>query len=186
MKSNLAVSRRAVVAGLAAVPVAAALPGPGRAADIAGFAPEPWFADTTGDLRMDMKSASDAGKVLALIWEQHGCHYCAEMHQVALKQPDLIALGKQRFHVLQMDIWGARMFTDFDGARVSEAKLARDLGVRGTPSTVFYDETGDLVFRMPGYASPEIFYLVYEYVAEEGYQDASLQDWAKRKYGAKN
>ncbi len=185
MKANSNVSRRSVVAGLAAVPVAAALPGPAGAANIAGFPPEPWFAATTGDLRVDMKAAGDANKVLALIWEQHGCHYCEEMHNVALKMPELIALGKKRFHVLQMDLWGERQFIDFGGEKVSESKLARDMGVRGTPSTVFYDETGDLVFRMPGYASPEIFFLVYQYVDEEGYQEASLQDWAKLKYGAK-
>jgi thioredoxin-related protein len=151
---------------------------------IAGMEPEPWFAETTGDLRKDLKAASDTNKVLALIWEQHGCEYCHQMHDVALKQPELIALGKKRFHVLQMDLWGDREFIDFDGEKLSEAKIARGLAVRGTPSTVFYDETGDLVFRMPGYASPEIFFLVYQYVDEEGYQSASLQEWAKLKYGA--
>jgi thioredoxin-related protein len=152
---------------------------------VAGMQQEPWFKQTTFDLRKDLQAASDADKVLALIWEQQGCEYCEQMHEVALKQPELIALGKKRFHVLQMDLWGERQFIDFDGEKVSEAKLARSLAVRGTPTTVFYDETGDQVFRMPGFASPEIFYLVYEYVAEEGYQDVTLQNWAKLKYGAK-
>lgn len=152
---------------------------------IAGFAPEPWFAESTGDLRQDLKAASDSHKVLALIWEQHACHYCKDMHEVALKQPELIALGTKRFHVLQMDLWGKRQLVDFDGEMVRESALARSLGVRGTPTTLFYDESGDLVFRMPGYAAPEIFYLVYEYVAEEGYQEVSLEKWAELKYGKK-
>lgn len=177
-------TRRQLLSGIGASALIAAAPAArAQLKPVAGMDPEPWFTETSFDLRKDRSAASDAGKVLTLIWEQQGCEYCRLMHEVALKQPELIALGKKRFSVVQMDLWGEREFIDLDGEKMTEARLARKLAVRGTPSTLFFDAAGDEVFRMPGYAAPEIFYLVYEYVAEEGYQEASLQKWAKRKYG---
>ncbi len=176
-------SRRAVLAAMGAVGLGLALPGSGRAGGVNGFTTEPWFADTSFDFRKDLAAANKAKKTLVLLWEQKGCEYCRHMHAVAMQHPDLIDLGINHFHLVQMDMFGARKFSDFNGEVVDEAKLARRLAVRGTPTTIFYDAAAKEVFRMPGYASPEVFFLIYQYVAEKGYLTGKLEDWASKKYG---
>lgn len=184
MRKIYRVSRREVVAALGAAALASALPMPSRAAlGVPGFQTQPWFAETTFDLGKDLAAAKAAGKTLVLLWEQKGCAYCREMHAQAFQQHELIDLGIQQFHVVQMDMHGERKFTGFDGAATDETKLARRLKVLGTPTTLFYDAAGNEVFRMPGYAEPTIFFLIYQYVAEKGYLTAKLEDWAAKKYG---
>ena len=64
---------------------------------VAGFEPEPWFIESSGDLATDAAEAGADGKYLALLWEQRGCHYCEELHRVNFRDADVIALGKNIF-----------------------------------------------------------------------------------------
>jgi thioredoxin-related protein len=182
MADRRSLSRRTLLLMSAALGAGCLLPSHGRAAPVAGFATQPWFAETSFDLAHDLDAASKAGKRLVLLWEQKGCEYCRAMHELAMPQADLIEIAKPQFHVIQMDMRGTRAFKDFAGAAAKESDLARGFFVRGTPTTQVFDEAGKEVFRMPGYASPEIFFLVYQYVAERGYLSAKLEDWAAKKY----
>lgn len=177
------VGRRRFLAGIGTFGMAALLPAVGHAArvPVAGFAPEPWFAETTFDLAKDLVAANAAGKTLALLWEQKGCRYCREMHKVNFQEPEIVAFGKKHFHIVQMDLWGDRDFIDFDGVKRKESKIAAGRSVRGTPVTLFFGKAGDEVFRMPGYAKPPLFLAVYRYVVEKGYELSSLRDWIKAR-----
>jgi len=172
--------RRAVLTGLGALGLSSVFPSTTDAA-IAGFDPEPWFAKTTGDLSKDMAAAVSGGKFLALLWEQHGCHYCEELHSVNFQAPEIVALGKKHFHTIQMDLWGDREFIDFDGEKRVEKDVAKGRIVRATPVMLFFDDSGDEVFRMPGYAPPPLFLAVYQYVVEKGYQADSFRAWVGKR-----
>jgi len=143
------------------------------------FQRQPWFADTTFDLRQDLEAANAADKILALIWEQRGCHFCEQMHNEVFQREDIVELISKNFHVIQMDMHGKRRFIDFLGDDLEERELARHMLVRGSPTTVFLDEIGDEVFRMPGFGEAPVFKAVYRYVKEAGYEVATIQEWVK-------
>lgn len=176
-------SRRDVIQILAAAGAVGfvGIPATKAMGKVAGFSPEPWFASSTGDLSKDLAAAAGAGKYLALLWEQKGCHYCGELHAVNFKTPEIIDLGKKHFHTLQMDLWGARKFKDFDGEEKSEAAIAKSKFVRATPVILFYDSKGTEVFRMPGYAPPPLQHAVYVFVAEGAYKAKSFSAWMEEK-----
>jgi thioredoxin-related protein len=142
---------------------------------------QPWFQETTGDLRRDLARAQADGRILVLLWEQEGCPYCLQMHQEAFRDPGLVDYLTGRFHVIQLNLWGERALTDLDGARRTEAEMARSHRVGGTPSLEFRVAGGQEVFRMPGYAPPPIFLGVLEYVATGGYEHHTIQTWFKAK-----
>ncbi len=184
-------NRRQFVAGAVAagLGVAAASPwGPARAktAPVAqlqvpeNFHHQDWFQKTSFDLRGDLAAAAKSGKMLVTIWEQVGCTYCQQMHEVAFQRDDIVSIAKANFHVIQMDMHGDRQFKGFDGKMVSESDLASELQVRNTPTTQFFDAAGGEVFRMPGYAAPPLFRAVYRYVVAKGYETASLGAWIKQ------
>ncbi len=150
--------------------------------DAEGMYQQPWLAATSGDLRQDLAAATGKGKLLAVMWEQPGCHYCREMHEVNFRQPEIVDYVNQHFQVVQFDLWGDRELVGMDGAAGPMRQVASSAGVRGTPSIQFFDETGKEVFRMPGYAPPAVFHAVFEYVATQGYQDTNFQDWARAKF----
>lgn len=180
-------TRRETLGGFAAAGLALASPqlAFGARPAIGGHVPEPWFADTTLDLGKDLEAAAASGKYLALLWEREDCIYCDTLHAVNFQVPEIIDAGKASFHTVQMDLWGAREFTDFDGETLSEELLADKYKVRTTPTTLFFDRNAELVFRMPGYADPILHMAVYEFVAQEGFKTASLRDWIKIKYADK-
>ncbi len=176
--------RRTVVTGVGAAGLVGLMGAPAVAgrARIAGFEPEPWFAESSLDLAKDLAAAAAAGKFLALLWEQNGCHYCAELHAVNFQDPEIVNYGKTHFHTIQMDLWGDRKIKDFDGETRTEGAIARGRFVRATPVMLFFDAKGTEVFRMPGYAPPPLFMAVYQFVAEKGFEAGSFRSWVKNRH----
>jgi len=147
-----------------------------------GLHTEPWFNKTTGDLSQDLKAASAQNKILAIFWEQLGCVYCEKIHEVNLKIEGTVHFIRQNFYVVLLNMRGEHPMLDFDGTALSEAKLARAHRVTGTPTIEFRDDQADEVFRMPGYAEPLIFHGVFDYVANNGYDQSPLGPWLRAKY----
>ncbi len=143
--------------------------------------PEAWIHETSGDLSKDMASAKAEGKIFAVFWEQEGCHYCQQMHEVNFQIPDIVNYIKANFYTIQLDMRGGGRIIDFKGHQMSEADLAHELQVRGTPTTIFYAEKAGEVARMPGYGEPVVFKKVFEYVAEAGYKQQTMVDWIRAR-----
>ncbi len=150
-----------------------------------GFHHQDWFMPLTFDIRRDLKAANRSGKMLVLLWEQLGCVYCKQMHEVAFQYEEITDIAKANFHMIQMDMRGEREFIDLAGEKMAEAKLARNRKITFTPTTQFLDASGKETFRMPGYADPPVFKAVYEYVVEKGYERLSFRDWVRGKTGGK-
>ncbi len=146
-----------------------------------GFRRQDWFHASSFDLRQDLRFAGDAKKRLVLLWEQKGCPYCRKMHEIVFQRRDIVELIRSNFVVVQMDLWGSRAFIDLFGETKTEEKLARNFFVRATPTTLFFDESGDAVFSMPGYADPPIFKGVYQYALERAYKNEGLMSWLKKQ-----
>jgi len=168
-----------LVSGLAAIAVAAQNKLP---VGETGMEIQPWFHESTHDLRQDLANAQAAEKKLALVWEQAGCYYCKQMHEVTFSYPEIVDYVKENFYVIQMDMRGERQMTDFDGKKIVEKDLARRYRIVTTPSTVFYDAKAVEAYRMPGLADPPLFLALYHYVGSGGYRSATAGDWLRAKF----
>jgi len=151
-----------------------ALSVPARAAEINedGLHVQPWFLDSFLDLTDDLTEATEAGKRLVVLWEQRGCPYCRELHNVNFANDKIVDYIKSNFVVLQLNLWGAREVTDFDGKTMGESDMARRWGVNFTPTIMFLDTeikagktARDMeVARIPGYFKPFHFISMLEFV----------------------
>jgi len=153
-----------------------------------GLHKQPWFQETFLDLAEDLSEAAASGRRLVIIWEQRGCPYCKQTHQINFRIPRIVDYVKQNFFVLQLNMWGDREVTDFDGEVTTEKQLARKWRVLFTPTFQFFPDsldavrgkTGDAVevHRVPGYFKPFHFYFQFRYVKEKGYEsEPSFQRW---------
>lgn len=150
---------------------------------------QPWFHESFLDLGEDLAEATGAGKRLAVVWEQRGCPYCKLTHEVNLRIPKIVDTVKDGFVVLQLNLWGSREVTDFDGEVLQERDLAKKWGVQFTPTFQFFPEDAGgkpgkaaEVLRIPGYFKPFHFYHLWLYVAEKGYEhEPSFQRWLGEK-----
>lgn len=153
---------------------------------------QPFFADTFLELSEDLAEANAEGKDLMIIWEQYGCPYCREMHEVNFEREDIPAYIEEHYLVIQLNMWGSREVTDFDGEAMEERDLARKWFVNFTPTTMFFvQEDPDappqsmreaMVFMLPGYFKPFHHMSSLEYVATDGYKEQpNFQRWLQAK-----
>jgi len=151
-----------------------------------------WFLDSFLELPEDLVEAADNGKRLAIIWEQKGCPYCRETHLVNFSTPVVRDWIRERFEIVQLDIWGSREVVDFDGEALEERALASKSRITFTPTVQFFPESlekvngesGHLaeVVRMPGYFRPFHFLTMFEYVHERAYEELEFQRYLQVKF----
>jgi thioredoxin-related protein len=192
---EMTVSRRHLLLGAAA---AALFDGHGARANEPiltddGLYKQPWFLESFLDLAEDLEDARNAGKRFVIMWELKGCPYCKETHFVNFARPEISDYIKANFEVLQLNIIGSRIVTDFDGAKLSEKDMAAKYGVRFTPTFQFFAERVEgmrnltpqkrEVARAPGYLRPEDFLAMFHYVREKGYRDKSFRDFLTSRPG---
>jgi len=155
-----------------------------------GLHVQPWFKNSFLDLREDVEEAAAEGKQLVLIWEQKGCPYCREMHRVNLRIPEIVDYIRNNFVVIQMNLWGDKEVTDFDGEVITEKNLAKKYRVQFTPTMQFFPKTLGKdskkpahkveIWRLMGYWKPFHFKNSFVYVKEKGYEaEPSFQRWLK-------
>jgi thioredoxin-related protein len=193
-------SRRGFLALSLAAAVPAGLPSRSGAASEPsmgddGLHKQDWFLQSFLELPEDLAEATAAGKRLVLLWEQRGCPYCHDLHRINLADAKTAAYIRARFAVLQLNLWGDREVTDFDGEKLREKEFARKYRINFTPTLQFFPETVAAmkgkkgpdaeVARMPGYFRPFHFISMFEYVWEKRYADQDFQRYILEKSAAR-
>jgi thioredoxin-related protein len=146
-----------------------------------GLYHQSWFQFSFLDLREDFQEAKAAGKRFAVLFEQRGCPYCAKMHTEVLAQKYINDYVRENFTIVQLDLWGAREVTDFDGTVLPERALAERWGVIFTPTIVFFkdDLTGlqgkwgrdlEAIERLPLSYGRDTFYDLFTWVRLKLYE----------------
>ena len=146
-----------------------------------GLYRQSWFQLSFLDLRDDFADAKAGGKRLAVLFEQRGCVYCASLHNDVLAARYINDYVRENFAVVQLDLWGAREVTDFDGSVLAERALAERWGVIFTPTIVFLkdDLTGlegkwgrelEAIERLPLSFSADTFYDLFVWVRLKLYE----------------
>lgn len=139
-----------------------------------------WFNQSFLNLRDDFEEAKREGKRFAVIFEQRGCIYCVKMHTEVLAKKYINDYVRENFRIVQLNLWGDREVTDFDGTALTEKQLVRRWSVVFTPWIVFFkdDLTGldgkwgpDLeVMRMGLGIGPGTFYDMFTWIRIKGYK----------------
>jgi thioredoxin-related protein len=117
----------------------------------------------------------------AVLFEQRGCPYCAHMHTESAGAEVHQRLRARELRILQLDLWGAREVTDFDGTVLTERALAERWGVIFTPTVVFFkdDLTGlegkwgrelEAIERLPLSFGRDTFYDLFVWVRMKLYE----------------
>jgi thioredoxin-related protein len=137
---------------------------------------EDFFVPSMGDLRAEASDAKKAGlSGLMLMFHFEECPYCARMKREVLSRPEVQRHFRARFAAVAIDTRGALEVTGFDGRALPEKEFARALGVRATPSFLFYAPDGTLLAsHRGGIFDPAEFMLLGDYVASGAYRNESF------------
>lgn len=143
-----------------------------------GLHKQPWFTVSFKDVAEDMADAKDAGKRLAIIFEQRGCIYCAKMHKEVLSNQAVAEYIDENFMVVQYNLYGDEEVVDLDGESLTEKEAAQRWGIVFTPTVIFLpEEAGDdvtvkeaQVQSMPGAFGKGTVLDMFTWIREKGYE----------------
>ncbi|MCB1357641.1 MAG: thioredoxin family protein [Maritimibacter sp.] len=136
-----------------------------------------WVRETFLDLRDDLAEANQEGKRLLIIAEQRGCIYCKKMHEEVFPIASIDKLIRENFFVVQINIYGDKEVTDFDGTTLSEKDMAVRWGVIFTPTMLFMPEDvpedviaprGAVAF-LPGAFEPRMAHALFTWIKDKAY-----------------
>lgn len=151
-----------------------------------GLHKQEWFYDSFLEMPDDLADATSEGKDLLVLFEQRGCPYCKELHEVNFARQQITEFITQNFLVIQLDMFGAREVIDFDGEALEERQIAAKWGVNFTPTTLIFahDATAKQaeIFRLPGYLKPFHYLASLEYAALDIYKEKTFQRYLQDKF----
>ncbi|UHD17992.1 thioredoxin family protein [Thiocapsa bogorovii] len=105
---------------------------------------------------------------LVVMFEQPTCRDCDELHEDILKrEPVIYALSN--FDGAILDTYSRDLVQTVDGREIPIRDWAAELGIKYTPSLVFFDAAGREVFRTEGYFKAFHIHGALDYVATGTY-----------------
>lgn len=144
---------------------------------LAQVAPEPASGKlhneiTTVSNPADLRHALTPGRHLLVMFEQRQCASCDELHRDILQRPESRKL-LQRFDIVLLDMWSDDSITTPDGQKLKVRDWAKKLDIKYTPSQVYFNDSGEEVFRSDAYLKAFHLQSVMDYVSSNAYKRQS-------------
>jgi thioredoxin-related protein len=141
-----------------------------------------FFNLNMGDLKTELAEArTDGKKALMVMFEQEGCPGCLYMKRNILNRRDVQDFYRSNFANLSLDIWSSVPVKDFTNREQTEKAYAQAAKIKGTPTFVFYDLSGNEVARVFGTVdTPDEFLLLGRYVASGAYKTRTFAQYKQQ------
>ncbi len=140
-----------------------------------------WFVDVSiaPDMQEYLANAKAAGKKgLIVNYETNGCSYCQLFIDTTLQESDIVATIQQNYDMLGFEMFRDDEMVDFEGNTVPVKDFVKSQGVQYTPTSIFYDLSGNRLFKAAGYYDPGRFRMALDYVLGGHSKKVSFRDWS--------
>ncbi|MCF6189307.1 MAG: thioredoxin fold domain-containing protein [Cocleimonas sp.] len=116
-----------------------------------------WFKESFLDLEEDIADATSNNKRLVAYFWQPGCPYCSQLWEDNFGQQKIVDDFRKNFEIVALNMWGDREVVSVGGNDYTEKSFAEALGIKYTPTLLFFDENKKVVHQINGYIPPEDF-----------------------------
>ena len=140
-----------------------------------------WFKESFLDLEEDINDASASNKRLVVYFWQPGCPYCNQLWEENFANQEMVDYFRKNFEIVALNMWGDREVVSVGGNDYSEKSFAAALGIKYTPTLLFFDENKKVVHRLNGYIPPDSFKLALEYVSGQYEKKQSFGEFSSSK-----
>ncbi|MGI9317330.1 MAG: thioredoxin family protein [bacterium] len=114
-------------------------------------------------------------KPLAVMFEEPDCEACDLLHKKTFQNPAAPAL-LEKFNIIQLNRWADTEIVKPDGARITAAQWAVELGLGFSPSIVFFSPAGERIIAIDAMFKTFHTLGVFDYVASAAYlEEPSFQ-----------
>jgi thioredoxin-related protein len=140
------------------------------------------FQSHFGNMKEELAAANSANKRLLIYFWQESCPYCEQMEKEVFSSPTVKKLVGERYHAVDVNIFGAVDITNFNGAVTNEKAFANSLKVTYTPTVIFFDKDGSEAFRLPGFWREPHFMAAVTYASDGENKKTEFQDYLRYKW----
>ncbi len=123
--------------------------------------------------------AGQSNKKLLIDVYTDWCSWCKKMDAEVYSDNRIVKAMNDHFVGVKLNAESNKMVT-YKGKAMTESDLARQLGVTGYPTTVFFDEHSDPITSLPGYSPAGDFDGVLRYIGQDFYKSVSFQDFVSK------
>ena len=136
-----------------------------------------WFSNSFLDLSEDVEELASENKKLILFVHQDNCPYCNLFVTKNLANEKIKQKIVDNFAIVDINMFGSRELTDVDGEDYTEKEFALKHKIQFTPTLMFFDNEGNQVLRLNGYANIKNLNTALDYVKNKRYKLMSYKDY---------
>ena len=124
-----------------------------------------WFKESFLDLEDDIADATSKNKRLVVYFWQPGCPYCNQLWEEIFSLQKIVDTFRNNFEIVALNMWGDKEVVSVGGNDYTEKSFSEALGIKYTPTLLFFDENKKVVHQLNGYVPPTDFQRSMNYVS---------------------
>jgi len=127
------------------------------------------------------RSQSVSDKPLMVLFEKGDCKTCKQLYDDTLSQPDVQKLVTQ-FDAVRLDMWSDTPVITPAGSQQTAVEWAENLGLFYAPTIVFFDETGNEIYRVDSLVKLRRLSGILRYIISGDYTDEpNYESWKTKQ-----
>ncbi len=108
------------------------------------------------------------------------CTWCKKMDADVYTDKEVVRLLNEHFIAVKLNAESTNPVS-FKGNNYTEADFARQLGVTGYPTILFFDQNSNPITNLSGYTPPDQLSRVLDFVGKEYYKTSSFEEYVKNQ-----
>ncbi len=137
-----------------------------------------WFKESFLDLEEDIAEATESNKRLVVYFWQPGCPYCDQLWSDNFAEQKVVDDFRESFDVVALNMWGDREVVNVGGNTYSEKTFAEALGIKYTPTLLFFDENRKVIHQLNGYVPVDNFRKSMDYVSGKHEKESKFSEFS--------
>ena len=140
-----------------------------------------WFKESFLDLEEDIDEATESNKRLVVYFWQPGCPYCDQLWSDNFAEQKVVDEFRNSFDIVALNMWGDREIVSVGGQDYSEKTFAEALGIKYTPTLLFFDENKKVIHQLNGYVPVNNFQKSMKYVSGKHEKSMKFSEFSEKE-----
>jgi thioredoxin-related protein len=124
-----------------------------------------------------LREAQAEAKPVFLYFGRYGCGWCEKTNKESFSDPAVRDTYSKAFILVYVDAESGERLTLPNGERITEMELGARLNVFATPVFAYLEADGEVIFKAPGFKTPEEFLDFARYVTGGHYREQGLLEF---------